>query len=301
VRSAAIVRRILIILGLSAGCGGLENDSTLRGAARLPSGCAGPAQRPPSVLDRSQTEEAGLDFPGSAATTGTIRFRFTHPLPIYPATYIWRYKPRSQSSYYTTFFWGNDGEFRWDRGRGNTYYGAHPYPMPAPNFVPIDKVGPRHWEISVNSIDVLSQPTVDYGRWHTQALRVWSGWAGKYHEFYWDLPDTTRVIRQKAPRSYGNTYPPRPALTFGDAPWNPSNEIMDGVLRGIQIYTASLTLSEILSESEVLLSTPAGAACVWYLNLNPTPDDIADKSGRGNNPEWVGPERPSPWDARLVR
>lgn len=242
-----------------------------------------------------------MDFPGSDATTGTIRFRFTHPLAIYPATYIWRYLPRSQPSYYTTFFWGNDGEFRWNQGHADSYYGAHPYPFPAPHFVPIDQVGPRHWEISVNSIDTLSQATIDYGRWHTQALRVWSTWRGKNHEFFWDLPDTTRVIRYTAPRGYGNKYPPKPSLTFGDAPWNPSNEIMDGVLRGIQVYTGKLTVAEVLGEERAPLSTPAGAACVWYLNINPTPSDIADKSGRGNDPEWVGPERPSLWSQDLVR
>ena len=59
----------------------------------------------------------GLDFPGSAATSGTVRFRFTNPLAIYPATYMWRVKPRQQNGYYTTFFWGNDGEFAWGGGR----------------------------------------------------------------------------------------------------------------------------------------------------------------------------------------
>ena len=38
----------------------------------------------------------GLDFPESSGTT--VRFRFTNPLPIYPATYIWRAYPREQPS-----------------------------------------------------------------------------------------------------------------------------------------------------------------------------------------------------------
>src|SRR5437879_8740568 len=40
----------------------------------------------------------GVDFPGSAGVTFTVRFRFTNPLPIYPATYIWRAYPREQPS-----------------------------------------------------------------------------------------------------------------------------------------------------------------------------------------------------------
>ena len=46
----------------------------------------------------------GLDFPGSAAVSSTMRFRFRNPLDIYPATYIWRAYPRRQSGYYTAFF-----------------------------------------------------------------------------------------------------------------------------------------------------------------------------------------------------
>jgi hypothetical protein len=249
--------------------------------------------RKPSAQDVSL--EAGLDFPGSDATSKTMRFRFTKPLPAYPATYIWRYLPRSQASYYTTFFWGNDGLFTWDHGKANTYYGAHPYPFPAPHFVTRDRVGPRYWEISVNGQDILSASTVEYNRWHIQALRVWSGVFGKFHEFYWDLPDTNRVIRYRAPRGYGEQYPPKPALTFGDAPWNPSNEVMDGVLRGIQIYADELTLTDIFAEISNPLSTDAGTSHVWYLNLNPTPDDISDKSGSNHNPEWIGPERPALW------
>ena len=61
-----------------------------------------------------------------------------NPFPIYPATYIFRVFPRKKTvpphpnAYYTTFFWGNDGTFTWDNGgNANTYYGAHPYPIPA--------------------------------------------------------------------------------------------------------------------------------------------------------------------------
>jgi hypothetical protein len=240
--------------------------------------------------------QLGLDFQGSAATAGTVRFRFTNPLAIYPATYIWRLNPRSQPEYYTTFFWGNDGEFFWDNGFANTTYGAHPYPNPSPNNVsrPED-VGPRFWEIAVAGKDVLSPTEVEYNRWHTQALRVWSDSSGKHHEFYWDLPDTSRVIRDDEPDSYGNKSPPSPALTWGDAPWNPSKEIMLGVIRGIQIYSAQMSLADVLAESTMPLSTSAGIANVWYLNMNPTPTDISDKSGAGHDPQWVGPERPLLW------
>ncbi len=94
-----------------------------------------------------------------------------------------------------------------------------------------------------------------------------------------------------------------PALTWGDAPWivveNPNagrgHEIYCGILRGIQVYSTNLSLANILSEASSPLSTAAGAANIWYLNLDPTPSDISDQSGRGHNPEWVGAERPRLW------
>jgi hypothetical protein len=236
----------------------------------------------------------GLNFPSNDDTTGTVRFKFANPLAIYPATYIWRVNLRQQSGYYTAFFWGNDGDFWWDNGAPNTTYGAHPYPDSPPS-------GSEHrWEIAVNGGDYVdsvngTSTAVAYGRWHTQALRVWSDGSGKHHEFYWDLPDTSKVISRTESTSYANKAPPSPALTFGDAPWNPSKELLSGILRGIQIYSSTLSVNDVLGEMNSPLSTSAGSASIWYLNINPTPTDISDKSGKGHHPAWVGSERPSLW------
>ena len=254
--------------------------------------CTGPGgslARSVTVTVVGGAQQSGLDFQGSAATTSTVRFHFTNPLAIYPATYIWRVKPRQQNGYFTTFFWGNNGTFFWDNGSPNSYYGAHPYPAQPPN-------GSTHkWEIAVDGGDYVSQEDVVHGVWYTQALRVWSDGSGKHHEFYWDLPNTSRVIRVDIRSSYGNTMPPAPVLVWGDAPWAASNEILNGVLRGIQVYSSTLTLSDVLAEVANPVSTPAGAANIWYLNINPTPTDIADRSGRGHHPVWVGELRPLLW------
>ena len=248
--------------------------------------------------------QTGLDFPGNAAVNTTMRFKFANPhmngLPIYGpggqgVTYIWRAYPRQQAGYWTAFFWGNDdgggslSTFLWLPGGGaDSYYGAHPYPQNPPN-------GNTHnWEISVEQND-FQNGAVQYDRWYTQALVVWSDSAGKHHEFYWDLPNTDanhRVVRVSSP-AVGEVVPPAPALTWGDAPWSPGNEVWNGVLRGIQIYNNRLSLNDIQSEIATPLSTTAGAAAIWYLNVNPTPSDISDKSGKGHNPVWVGSERPA--------
>jgi len=246
---------------------------------------------------QAQTAVTGLDFPGSAAVATTMRFRFANPqndgLPIYGpggagVTYIWRAFPRQQSGYYTTFFWGNDGEFWWRSGNPDTFYGAHPYPDVQPNG------GTHKWEIAVEGNDFVNGQVV-YNTWYTQALRVWSDGSGKHHEFYWNLPstDASHVVTRTSSTSYGNTNPPTPALTWGDAPWNPGREVWNGVLRGIQIYNTKLSLADIQNEIAAPLSTSAGASSIWYLNVNPTPTDISDKSGRGHHPAWVGDLRPS--------
>lgn len=249
-------------------------------------------------------QQTGLDFPGSDEVSTTMRFKFDNPqnngLPIYGpsgrgVTYIWRAYPRQQSGYYTMFFWGNDDgqnnlhTFLWtDSGGADSYYGAHPYPQNPPH-------GNTHsWEISVEQQDFVNGAVV-YDRWYTQALRVWADDEGKHHEFYWDLPNTDsshRVVRVSRP-GWGNVNPPAPALTWGDAPWAPGQEVWNGIMRGIQIYSTRLSVDEILQEIDAPRSTTTGDESIWYLNLNPTPGDISDKSGNGHDPRWVGDRRPA--------
>jgi hypothetical protein len=271
---------VLTVLAL-AGCGGGGGGGSDSGGS---AGTAGGSSGSGAVT--------GLDFQGSAATAGTVRFQFSSPLAIYPATYIWRLYPRQQSGYYTTFFWGN-GDFAtgffWSRGSPDTYYGAHPYPEAPPG-------GSTHrWEISVGGGDYVSAEQVVYDTWYTQVFRAWSDAAGKHHELYWSWPDTSKVVRRTEPATYANANPPSPTLVFGDAPWNPSNEILNGILRGIQVYSSQLSIADIQAEINGPLSSSAGAASIWYLNLNPTPFDISDQSGRGNSPAWEGSGRPLQW------
>jgi hypothetical protein len=234
---------------------------------------------------------SGLDFPSNSFDYTDIRFRFTGAalLPMQPATYIWNVNPRQQNGYYTTFFWGfGDGSFT----GSNQYYGAHPYPISPPN-------GNTHkWEISAIGSDFTADAnghntTVQYGRWYTQALVVAPSGSNSVLNFYWDLPDTSKRITVTI---QGGLRPPsNPALTFGTAPWAIHAERLSGVLRGIRLYSASLSVADIVSEANAPLSTSAGSAGVWYMNMNPTPSDISDKSGRGHHPTWAGSGRPALW------
>jgi hypothetical protein len=249
----------------------------------------------------------GLEFPRNDQVPDgeTVRFKFTDPhtngLPIYGlpgsgVTYIFKVRPKQQTGYYTTFFWANDNgigdltNFEWKNGSSDTYYGMHPYP-------PGSSGGTSHnWEISVEQQDFQNGVVVK-DVWYTQVVRVWADGSGKHHEFYWNWPSTdpAQMVTRTSPTTWGNEYPPLPALTFGDAPWQPGREMCSCTLRGIQIYSSLLSLEDIQQEIASPKSTVAGSASIWYLNLNPTPTDISDKSGRGHNPQWVGDRRPTLW------
>jgi len=120
---------------------------------------------------------------------------------------------------------------------------------------------------------------------------------GGFSTSFWNWPsiDPAHMVTHTSPTTWGETNPPSPALTFGDAPWQPGRELCSCTLRGIQICSSLLSLADIQNEIVVPKSTEAGSASIWYLNLNPTPTDITDKSGLGNDPEWVGSERPILW------
>jgi hypothetical protein len=240
----------------------------------------------------------GLEFPGNGAVRRMLFWN--NPFPIYDATYVFRVFPRkktvpsnSPTGYYTTFFWGNNGTFIWDNGNGNTYYGAHPYPIPAPN-------GPGQWEISVNSNDYVTGSEVVWDRWYTQAFRAWrESPSVTHHEFYWDLPDTSKVITQTVvDPHWAAVNPPSPAIVMGQAPnlngasWGtyPGWEEFNGIIRGIQLYSGLLSLADIQAEIANPMSTTAGKNLIWYLNVNPRPSDVTDKKGVGtpHNPAWDG-------------
>ena len=72
-----------------------------------------------------------------------------------------------------------------------------------------------------------------------------------HHEFYWDLPDTSKVIRHTViDPAWATRNPPTPAIVMGQAPnlngasWGgyPGWEEFNGIIRGIQIYSGLLSV-----------------------------------------------------------
>ena len=233
-----------------------------------------------------------------------VAFQFIAPqdqgLPLWGpggagVTYLWKYRPRQQPGYYATIWWSNNGRFEWNAGTPDSYYGAHPYPRGGGTATTV-----HDWEIAgmdygADNITTLAgrSNVLVAGRWYSQALLVRSNGDGtRTARFYIDLPSTASgdVIAVTSPRGFGEQLPPSPALTFGDSPWyaDYQHERLSGTLRGIKIFDTALSESDLLQEaSSDSLATANGRSRVWYLNANPTPDDITDKSGAGHHPAWA--------------
>lgn len=257
------------------------------------------------------TADTGLDFPsnGDSPANAFVAFQFDSPqnngLPLWGpsnqgATYLWKYRPRQQNGYYVTFWW-SQGDGDWEAIHG--YYGGHPYPNDGVSVPPLVNVGTHNWEIAINGEDYQrtragSNRPVIKGVWYTQALKVVrNSSSSKTLTFYIALPSTAPadVIEYTVTEpGYGETLPPTPKITFGDSPWYATrqHERLSGVLRGIKIFNKALSEADIVAESgSDSLVTTAGQANVWYMNINPTPDDITDKSGRGHHPVWASSTR----------
>jgi len=113
------------------------------------------------------------------------------------------------------------------------------------------------------------------------------------------LPDTSKVIRHTiTDANWANRNPPEPIIMVGQtADYNGQSwggyagwEEFNGIIRGIQIYSGLLSVSDIMAEIAAPQSTETGRSLIWYLNLNPRPNDVADKKGTGtpHDPSWEG-------------
>lgn len=255
--------------------------------------------------------QTGLDFPGNNGVTTTMRFGFVNPQndgldvngPLGDGlTYIWRALYRAQTAspgYVTTFFYSDDDS--WFEGGGDGRgYAMTGYPVNADFDSDFGATLNRHIHSLADGTDFPANQSnaadyeITYGQWYTQVARiVHTSSSVITYEYYPDYEnDDTLLLTKTYTGGARNGAPDDPVLMWGDAPHNPGDEVMSGILRGFQIYDTLLSLSDIDSE----LSTPGSVQTPWYLKMNPTPTDIADESGNAHNPSWVGSERPTLWE-----
>jgi hypothetical protein len=248
----------------------------------------------------------GLTFPSNTGTdANTVRFDLSgaNAPAMAPLTIIWRVFPVQQTGYYTTFFVGEINSDFINTVKPHGYVGCHPYPD---NFA----LGTNHnWEISIEGNDYITDDnanntTVVKNQWYQQAMVQTAVGNNQHVVYYWDLvTSSNRVMTYQTTTNPLANAQTNPGVMWADNPWNPADECLSGTLRGIQIFQAALTLSEINSlrtaeTDATALSTASGLGLThWYLNINPTPTDVTDKSGNGRNPSWTNANRPTLYSA----
>jgi hypothetical protein len=206
-----------------------------------------------------------------------------------PATLIWRTKHVQQPSYYSQFFRSGNfgGIFTQDTG----YYGCCPYPTDGTT----SDIN-HQWEVSIDFGDPRTG-TVSYGVEYIQAAAV-DIVGGKISvDFYYDIANgfgnvmswtsTTNWVQKGVD-----------CLIWGNNPWpDDQSEALSGWTRGWQQYAAKLSQANIAIEAANdtvnAAQTSAGIASLHYINQNPTPSDISDKSGNGHHPTWQNAARPT--------
>jgi len=262
--------------------------------------------------------ETGLEWDGNEETNTQRVLRWLSPPAIYDATYIFRIYPKgpktgSNPHYWTTFFWCGYGDF------GAPYYGAHPYPFDGNTA----DTG-QNWEISAYFNDTPpvfpnAGAQATWNRWYTQVFRAWrENSTTTHHEFIydWDLFISSAgasgfFVYQIDDVTWAASDPAATkCIVAGEAPPNGDNsaswgnyqgrEQFKGIQRGYQFYDALVGTSSgtptIANTADIAteLASPGSVRTPWYLNLNPTPSDVTDKSGSGNHPSFPA-SSPSLW------
>jgi hypothetical protein len=240
-------------------------------------------------------------------------------LPRATHTAIWKARYVQQSGYYAVAW---HSQIIADTWPASLYeFGTHPYPASnsAVNSEGQSLSGSggagtvHYYEIAgLGASDFLASPggtavlVVKDGGWITQARTSEIAGSVLRHKFWPNVAIPNKFIQQDVSlASFNAITPTNPAFQFGGSPWrsnHPSatmnDETSGGVLRGFKLFNTALSISDIAVEAADETNTPqtaAGTASVWYMNVNPTPSDVTDKSGKGHHPSWVGSARPSLW------
>jgi hypothetical protein len=237
-----------------------------------------------------------LLFPSNYAISPRIELRGANLLPFLPATYIWEVRPDQQTGYHTTFFWGNNSGSAWPVNN-EQFYGFHPYPDNG-----VD--GTNHnWEVSANFNDYITDDNgnntaVVKGVWYTQAAKITKSGSTITIKFWWNLPDTSKVITISFTDNYNTNT--SPALIIGGAPWDPGLENLGGAFRRFKSFNTSLIDANIFSEAADMsrLVTAAGLTDIWFFKNNwASNTDLGCNAGTGRTLVWNDTANKATWVA----
>lgn len=254
----------------------------------------------------------GLIFPSNGVSGGNIGIDWTgaNMVPAHSHTIIWKAKYTQQTGYYAvTWHCRADDTY----AGGGDYIGAHPYPcdgtVDADGQATAGHYGSsyttHYWELVLGGgTDFIASPggaalAVTKDQWYSQArtVEVINAGADVRMRFWPDIENNSSYVIEIV-RSAATVALSGNAIKFriGCSPWDVSGstagECPSGTFRHLLQYDTPLSLAQI--QAKVALSSDdTSDANIWYSNLNPTPDDVSDKSGQGNNPGWANANRPT--------
>ena len=255
----------------------------------------------------------GLNFPSNGTANSDIRLIWSgaNYLPRYPHTAIWRVNYSQQTGYYAV---------TWHADIANSFdptsyfqFGAHPYPSDG-TYSAVTGEAQSNGDSTVHYMESAGNPNKDVialpmepafqitkGVWYTQARVAYQSGTDIIHRTYPDVDNNPskyiEVTVTKSSVDTDETAATSPVFYFGASHWQagvPSagqnDETISGILRGMRLFDTNLSITDIQAESAAIgddtAASSAGQANTWYINDNPTPTDVTDKSGSGHNPLW---------------
>ncbi|HWB81868.1 MAG TPA: hypothetical protein VG755_43195 [Nannocystaceae bacterium] len=258
---------------------------------------------PPNFLDGS---DARLEWSGA-----DMLDRTSH-------TAIWQARYVQQNGYYAVA-WHTSNDGTWHASLFE--YGTHPYPTTGTVDASGQSTGGTGGEGAVHYYEIAGLGASDFiaspgpgptyllgtDVWVTQARTAELVGDEVRHRYWPDLADPDAFIEQSVSAdgvAQASAAAVSPAFTIGGSPWtgdgSGNGESPAAVLRGFAFFSSALAIDDLVAEANSASDAPvtdAGAASVWYINRNPTPDDVADRSGAGHSPVWANDARPGLWTA----
>ena len=266
----------------------------------------------------------GLIFPANNAAGSDIRLLLdgANLPPRTACTVLWSSRSNSSITGYVTHLWfsHNVGAFQAD----NYEVGGHPYPA---NSASVDGTGQstdpgggtgttHYMEMAgLSARDQIAVPgsavlaTKDGTTWKRHALQATliNSDTQIRHRYWPDVIGDSANYFERIVNVSGFPTPSAPAFYWGTSDWrsgsggaNTNDETPNGALRAFVIVNSgALTntqigaISALDSDASVLSYLSGQSLSAWYLNMNPTPTDITDKSGNGRNASWANGNRPT--------
>lgn len=264
-----------------------------------------------SFTPRSSVQpQTGLLFPSNNVAGGNIGLDWTGAdmVPAHSHTLIWKARYVQQTGYYAVAWHCRaDDTF----AGGGDYIGSSPYPCDGT----VNGNGQAlnygagftthyHELVPIGGTDYIASPggsalAVTKGVWYSQArtVEVINGGAQVRFRFWPDIAGNPSFVIEQT-FNVGDCALSGAALKFrfGASPWTASgsanSETPSGTLRFLLQYGRAMSLAEIQAKL-ALTADDTTDPDRWYSNINPAPNDVSDKSGKGHHPAWANANRPT--------